>query len=382
MKQIEQLLNEVKWHNKHKKIKTSANGENFNMFRICGVDHYENTHSAILAEILNPKGSHNFDSKFLDVFIKILKKSGLIEDDFDFSMQNVSVITENASVFGRLDILIRNSRNQALLLENKIYASDQEQQLKRYYNFGKREFGNDFKLIYLTLEGTESTNTDKNQVDYIQVSYSEIILNWLERCIEISARSPIVRETLIQYANHVKSLTNNTTGNAMSQELIEKLSTLENLEAAYTIADNISKVRNNIINTVLLPQMHEVAKELDIEFNSSEGDYDYVNTSWAGFSYTIPRYKNYNLFMEFGKKGLNNLIIGFVPKSENSDTSSFPKIKQIVGGGNNRCAFQKFPIHPNWHADAMKAILTGEMKTIMKDKIQNLIEITKEIDNI
>src|SRR5690606_10260021 len=200
MKEIDQLLNEVKWFNKHKNLKSSVNGEEFNMFRICGVDHYENTHSSILAEIINPKGSHNFGSKFLEAFIETLKRSELIEGEFHFSMQNVRVVTENASAFGRLDILIRNSQNQALLLENKIYADDQEEQLSRYYEFGKREFGNNFKLIYLTLQGHESTNTDKNQVEYIQVSYSEIILTWLERCIEISVRSPIVRETLIQYA--------------------------------------------------------------------------------------------------------------------------------------------------------------------------------------
>lgn len=382
MKEIDQLLNEVKWFNKHRSLKSYINGEEFNMFRICGVDHYENTHSSILAEIINPKGSHNFGSKFLEAFIETLKRSELIEGEFQFSMQNVRVVTENASAFGRLDILIRNSQNQALLLENKIYAGDQEEQLRRYYEFGKREFGNNFKLIYLTLQGHESTNTDKNQVEYIQVSYSEIILTWLERCIEISVRSPIVRETLIQYANHIKSLTNNTITHTMSQELIDKLSTLENLEAAYTIADNLSKVRNNIIATVLIPQMNEIANELNIVFNNPEPNADFVNVSWAGFSFTVPHYKNYNVFMEFGKKGLNNLIIGFAPKSTKSDTSAFLMIKQLVGGGNNRCAFQKFPFHPNWHSDAMKAILTGEMKTIIKDKIQNLLEITKEVNGI
>lgn len=380
MNNIDQLLNEVKWFNKHKELKSSANGEDFNMFRICGVDHYENTHSAILAEILNPKGSHNFGAKFLEAFVETLKRSGLIEDSFDFGMQNVAVITEDASVFGRLDILIRNSQSQALLLENKIYAGDQHDQLLRYQNFGKREFGDQFKLLYLTLQGNESSNADKEIVDYIQVSYSEVILDWLERCIEISARSPIVRETLIQYANHVKSLTNNTTANTMSQELIDKLSTLENLEAAYTIANNLSKVRNNIINTVLIPQLNELADELGIIFDSTEGDY--VNTSWAGFKFIIPHYKNYNIFTEFGKRGLENHIIGFMPKSKTGDNTAFYKIKEKVGGGNNRYAFQKFPMYPNWHADAMKAILTGEMKTIFKDKIQNLLEVTKEIENI
>src|SRR5690606_36233623 len=106
------------------------------------------------------------------------------------NFNNVSVITEKAFSFGRLDILIQNSRNQAILLENKIYADDQDKQLERYFEYGKVNFGNEFKLLYLTLQGNESETTDKTIVDYIQVSYSELIIEWLDKCIEIAVRSP------------------------------------------------------------------------------------------------------------------------------------------------------------------------------------------------
>ena len=55
----------------------TSKGEKFNIFRVCGVDHYETTHSAILAEFLNPKGGHGKETKYLHLFLNMLKEKGL-----------------------------------------------------------------------------------------------------------------------------------------------------------------------------------------------------------------------------------------------------------------------------------------------------------------
>ena len=119
MDKIQRLLKDVKEFTAFSKLYQSKNGEDFNMFRICGVNHYENTHSSIISEILNPIGSHDYGNKFLEAFIMILRQHHIIREDFHFDFNHVHVITENATLLGRLDILIRNSKNQALLLENK-----------------------------------------------------------------------------------------------------------------------------------------------------------------------------------------------------------------------------------------------------------------------
>ncbi len=66
MKEIAKLLQEVNWIIKNRKSELAKNDDSFNMFRICGVNHYENTHSSILAELLDPNGSHQLHHKFLD----------------------------------------------------------------------------------------------------------------------------------------------------------------------------------------------------------------------------------------------------------------------------------------------------------------------------
>lgn len=380
MNYILKLLREVDWWIKNKNVQIKNNDDEFNMFSICGVNHYENTHSSIIAELLSPKSSHQFNHLFLEALIQTLILNQKLSADYKFNFQGVEVKREYGTKFGRLDILVKNSLNEALLIENKIYACDQFEQLKRYSIYGKNTFGVNFKLLYLTLWGNESSDANKAEIDYIQISYSEIIQQWLSRCIEIAARSPIVRETLIQYSNHLKHLTNTNTSANMNKELINELSTIENIESVITIADNASNVKNNIINTTFLKHLQEVADELDLKLLTTEGDF--VNTSWSGFGLSNPLWKNYDIFMEFGAKGLRNLIIGLYPKNDQVDTSAFLTIKEKVGGGNNRCAFVRFPQHPNWETDAMKAILTGEMKLIVKNKIIELIDVTEGIENL
>ena len=46
-------------------------GTKFNVFKLCKIDHYENRHSDIIAELLDPAGSHGFGCLFLKAFCRI-----------------------------------------------------------------------------------------------------------------------------------------------------------------------------------------------------------------------------------------------------------------------------------------------------------------------
>jgi len=64
MNTLQNLLNQVTTITKKNAELLDATGGRFNLFRIFGVDHYENTHSAIIAELLNPKGTHGLKYRF------------------------------------------------------------------------------------------------------------------------------------------------------------------------------------------------------------------------------------------------------------------------------------------------------------------------------
>ncbi len=119
-------------------------GEGFNVFKLCGVDHYENAHSDIIAEFLNPKGSHGCGSDFFQAFCKI---TGL---DFR-NYENAEVIREHWTDEGRPDMLIRAGKNK-VVIENKIYANEQQDQLRRYRDWLDKDSikKNESPLLFLT----------------------------------------------------------------------------------------------------------------------------------------------------------------------------------------------------------------------------------------
>ena len=118
MKEIENLLQQVTTITQKNKELLNATGGLFNMFRICGVNHYENTHSAIIAELLNPQGTHSLKSELLEAFLNLIGKD-FIPDTFN--PYNATVYTEYTTDKGRIDILIEDANQNAIIIENKIY---------------------------------------------------------------------------------------------------------------------------------------------------------------------------------------------------------------------------------------------------------------------
>lgn len=182
-------------------------GDNFNVFKLCGVNHYENRHSDIIAEFLDPKGSHGCGNDFLRAFCQII---GL---DFK-KFENAKIDREYPIPDGRLDILIQAGKNK-IVIENKIYAEEGVDQLKRYLDWFNKNSGNKNLLFFLTLDGRPSSNDDEIHGQHDCISYRNHIISWLTECIRIAVEKPFVREALLQYRNLVEELTK---GNKMSEE--------------------------------------------------------------------------------------------------------------------------------------------------------------------
>lgn len=208
-------------------------GEQFNIFHACGVNHYETKHSGIIAEMLNPNGTHGQGVLFLRSFIQVCKP------DIDFSLNDdVEVITESPTDDGRIDILITNADGQAIVIENKIYAEDQWEQLKRYDRYAKRRFGTgNYSILYLTLDGKEASEQSGGEVKYQTISYSDDIVRWLGECIKQSAMLPMIRETLLQYQKHIKQLTDQdymATKEELYQTMLQHPEEIEEIAKAMT----------------------------------------------------------------------------------------------------------------------------------------------------
>ena len=267
MDNIKNLLNLVgKISEKNNEI-LDATGGRFNIFRVCGVNHYENIHSAIIAEFLNPKGSHGLKSKLLECFIETLceikneKESFKIEN---FNCENAHVGTEHHTGNGFIDILITDNQNKAIIIENKIYAGDQPDQLKRYDDYAKENYKGGSQIVYLTLGGGEASEQSCEGVDYLPISFAKTIIDWLEKCVAIASRFPMVRETIIQYINHLKQLTNQDMSAKNEKEVVEVL--INNIEAAKIISQDFPKIFDAIAKKRFNEEMEKFAESVGLTY--------------------------------------------------------------------------------------------------------------------
>lgn len=251
-------------------------GENYNLFSILSIERYELKHSALIANLLDPKGSHGCGDAFLRAFFEIALKGTAYPFESSTPPQSYTEHYTGPIVGdtgGRIDILVKSSR-YGLIIENKIYAGDQDKQLTRYDNYGKETFGADkYLLAYLTLYGydasKESTATKSaEEVGYLRLSYAEDILRWLEQCARLADNKPLVRESLNQYIRTIKQLTYQD----MNQKNIEKIIDLavDHPEVVATLSSKRDAIAQGIRKKYIFDELKEYAAKKGWLFDDTE----------------------------------------------------------------------------------------------------------------
>lgn len=291
MTQIDSLLHQIQIINTKNQEILDATGARFNMFKLCGVNHYENTHSSILAEFLNPKGSHGLNIKLLKAFVDLFASDDIKNS---FAFDKAQVITEYPTNYGRIDIVIKDNQQNILILENKIYAVDQFEQLKRYHSYAQKY--KKHEIFYLTLTGSEASEHSGQNIVYTRLSYAVQIIQWLEQCVHIAVNHPIVRETINQYINHLKNLTNQDMDAKNSEELSNLILNSESNFAAFNILmQNQGKIYQRLINDSAKILEEEVVKIVALK-NSLK--YEFDNDLYKGLKGSYVRFFDENLLKD------------------------------------------------------------------------------------
>lgn len=191
----------------------------FNLFSVLRTESDEvYLHSRFLAFLLNPNGTHGCGSRLLEVFLSVMK----IEN---FEFETATVLAEYKSI----DILIKNTNGQAIIIENKIYAQDAYEQLYRYQQLIKKEGYREISNLYLTLDGSEPAEHSKRDTQITLISYETDIVRWLELCVPLAARNAGLREGLFQYIELLQKLTSTDQGGKYMEELKKRLREDDNL---------------------------------------------------------------------------------------------------------------------------------------------------------
>ncbi|WP_052451382.1 PD-(D/E)XK nuclease family protein [Pseudomonas batumici] len=196
----------------------------FNLFSVLRSSSDEvRLHSRFLAFLLDPKATHNQGTALLNL---LLRRLGI--QNFDSENAIVEVEYQN------IDILVRNQSKQAVIIENKIYAGDQDEQLWSYHRRMQVEGYSEIWTTYLTLDGAEPSEQSRKSLPVILLSYEAEIIAWLKDCIPLVAREPGVRESIFQYIELLQKLTSSDQDEIYMSKLKEQIMQGENL---FVIAD-------------------------------------------------------------------------------------------------------------------------------------------------
>jgi hypothetical protein len=185
----------------------------FNLFRALQVQRNEvRTHSAFLAELLDPNGTHGQGSAFLDALLRYCRcKGGEFERFPRLDPPTTRVVwvvsCEKPVPEGRLDIVVQSVQLKFLMvIENKIGADEQQDQIGRYQTWliRQKQYPPERRvLLYLTPEGRRA-NTAYSE-DYFRFSYGRDVVAWLWSALP-NVEAARVREAVVQYLDLVTGL--------------------------------------------------------------------------------------------------------------------------------------------------------------------------------
>ncbi len=385
---IDFLLHETSTLRKAYELVGRQPGERFNIFRVLGLESDEvRTHSLFLAELLSPAGSHGMGAVFLDLFLAQFRIG-----DFDASVARVTAefyigrVSENEG--GRIDLVVE-SKGRRILIENKIFAGDQPNQLLRYHRFDR-----DAILYYLTLFGAKPSeeSTGKGQLSDEQfscISYESDMLNWLEACREKATRLPNVRESIAQYIELVKQLTNQNFDGKMQTDILNKIfSSPDHLKSFVELQSLTKPVYDRLIET-WKPELKRIADDLGLWF------FAYLESGkrWQGFAFGGDKvFEEAGIQITFQFDTFpRGLFFGFsYPKDPSNErrplqngrdlTELKERFRKEFNGAQSELWWACYKKWDDYPADALCAdILSGKINDAIRQRITAMRDIAREM---
>lgn len=322
--EIKKFLKKIGGYAKKKKNKITElyeSGYFFNIFEILNVELDEvNTHSSILCNLLDPKGSHGEGRYYLDLFLKHLDLYKLLANLDVVVDKNyfIGKIDDEYESGGYIDILLNFDNKFKIAIENKINAKDQPNQLYRYETWLKNN-SEKHLLLYLTKNGDDPSysstkNCERENPYWKNISYSNVIKNWLENALKKTKQKQILNQYLRIISNF--SGEDDFMDEGFCKEIIEALKT--NLEAVDLIIDNCEKLSKSLVEDFL----DKLKTKLNTKGNTYEiishmNDYNPLDKNYH-FEIKKQEWESIAIKFQFMKSNFKDLRYGIGPLEENN----------------------------------------------------------------
>ena len=321
----------------------SRDAHSFNIFSALRSPSDEvNLHSRFLVTLLNhyKPGDENMNN--LKDFVDNV--SGIEIENFldDYKHGSVHVERERHNI----DILISHpQKKNAVIIENKINAYDQPNQLQNYVNtLNVRGFQTPH-VVYLTLDGHEPSEGSKGNLNNIDLISYKRLLPWLKRCQERAFDEPELRETISQYITLISEMTGTDSKGDHMKKLRNLLLEDKNIALAFELNAALQEAKIYLLKELWV----DIAKALENECD--ETDFPFSNRSapeegndanneftirdfftsrkviWHGLWYQIgPPFKGARLGIEIGY----HMHYGIRCNDGNQDSNLYEEIQKVL----------------------------------------------------
>lgn len=198
----------------------------YNLFTVLHIEYLEaQVHTPFLKNLFDINGSHSQKELFLFEFLEVvlnLNKTFIDNLNVEYFICREEYKISN----GRIDIILFynppfKEDRFVVIIENKIFATDQKDQIKRYYEFCSNELklgDHQIHLIYLTptislpslfsiSAGMRDKLIEKNILHC--VGYNPDIIKWLLKCIKKLDSVKLI-SVINQYIELINLITNTT----------------------------------------------------------------------------------------------------------------------------------------------------------------------------
>lgn len=224
----------------------------------------ENANSRILRGLLqfSRKGKY----PILQSFIERLQE--IADCDIDVSINTPEITNEEGNERGRIDLLIKEKRSYAIIIENKIWdACDQDAQIEKYIDYvdglgiPKRKV----YVVYLTRDGSKEISdisltdkakkylgcSNKSNGRFICMNFRDDILPWLDTLLswEEIPNEPLLSSSITLYIDYLKEIFDAREEdieieNELEEKLMDKLqaSSLQELLQTWEDVDKLQEI--------------------------------------------------------------------------------------------------------------------------------------------
>lgn len=250
--------------------------ERYNILKVLEAYNKEVMMCRILADILNPNGSHRQGNKYLKSFLKqVLNLEIFTEKDLGEVKVHKEYLIENNR---RIDIVIENS-NYFLPVEVKIHAKDQPSQCYDYYMHARKKCKNPdtTRIVYITIfkhmpsEDSVCSKEEKEKITpaekIICVSFDEHIRLWMEGLLK--EENSIMAEVFRLFIEAIDLFSGRERKEIIMNIATEISLNKENLRSGINIAAAVNQAKAMVMKQ-LMYEIEQEMKELTKEYSLKE----------------------------------------------------------------------------------------------------------------